>query len=196
MVEKRTYGFIVAALLAWSITATSLTSYYYVRYTTYREEYKNVLTQLENISNGTRELSLGLETVSGQFGDFEQTLENISETLESISLKVNILINYGNENKEWHNETMVPIGATAFTATLAVAEVQYKIYDWGVYVTSINSVAEKSTESKAWFWWYWDATASQWVLAEVGADQYVLHREDIVAWAYQSYVTWPPPPPS
>ena len=112
-------------------------------------------------------------------------------------MKVNICIDYGNGTKVWHNNTLVPVGFTLLNATELIADVDYTTWpEQGAFVNGINGVMLSSEEKKSWFWWRWDATISRWILGEVGADQHVLQRGEIVAWTYQSYETWPPPPPS
>jgi hypothetical protein len=127
-----------------------------------------------------------------------QEYVNLSREYEAVTMRVDIYIHYGNGTKVWHNNTIVPLGATLLNATELVADVQYTYWpEYGaVFIDSIDGVANNVTAGKSWFWWYWDTTGSGWILGEVGANQHMLHRGDIVAWTYQSYETWPPQPPS
>ena len=169
------------ALLVWAVSMTFVTGYYYVQYTSYRNEYERLLQHTEELTNAVEQQT--------------ENLNNLSSMLESISLKVNILVKYGNGAIEWHNETRVPLGATAYTATLAIAEVTSETYEGlGILVKSINGVENNST--MAWFWWYWDTAASQWKLGEYSSTNYIMHRGDTIAWTYQNWETWPPPPPT
>jgi len=138
---------------------------------------------------------------TGLFGYYYlrfQEYVNLSRKYEAVTMRVNVYINYGNGTKGiWYNNTIVPLGATLLNATELVADIQYTPWPGaGVFVDSIDGIANNATEKKSWFWWYWDTASSGWMLGEVGADQHVLHRGDIVAWTYQSYETWPPSPPS
>ncbi len=126
-----------------------------------------------------------------------QEYVKLSHEYEAVTMKVNIYIDYGNETKVWHNNTLVPLGFTLLNATELVADVN-STYSPGLgaeFVDSIDGVENNVEEAKSWFWWHWDTTTSQWSFGEVGANQHILHREDLVAWAYQSYAAWPPPPP-
>lgn len=139
--------------------------------------------------------------ITGLFGYYYlrfQEYANLLREYEAVTMRVDIYIHYGNESKGiWHNKTIVPLGATLLNVTGLVADIHYTYWPGtGVLIDSIDGVANSATEEKSWFWWYWDTTNSRWMLGEVGADQRILHRGDILGWAYQSYETWPPLPPS
>ena len=121
-----------------------------------------------------------------------QEYVNLSREYEAVTMKANIYIDYGNETKVWHNNTIVPLGFTLLNATELIADVD----DEASFVNAIDGVAFSLEEKKSWIWWRWDATISGWILGNVGADQHVLSLGEILAWAYQSYAEWPPPPPS
>lgn len=126
-----------------------------------------------------------------------QEYTRLSREYEAVTMKVHIYIDYGNETKVWHNNTLVPLGFTLLNATELVADVGYTNYPGvGAFIDSVDSVENNVDETKSWFWWHWDTTTSQWILGEIGVNQQILHREDIMALAYRSYVTWPPSPPS
>jgi len=131
-----------------------------------------------------------------QYNTYQNEYENLASEMESISLRVNILVSYGNGTKIWHNNTALPLASTAFTAILAIADIKYTDYggELGILVTSINGLASNSTHG--WLYWYWDAENSEWILPEYSCAKYILHREDIIAFTYESYMTWPPPSPT
>jgi len=183
--EKGIFTYIALGLLVWAISGTVVAGYYFVQYNTYQNEYENLANEFNILSDAIVDLS---DTLSGSIGD-------ISEIMESISLKVNILLSYGNGTKIWYNNTALPLGSTAFTALLSITDIKYTDYgeDLGILVTSINGRAGNSTHG--WLYWGWDTETSEWILPDVGASKYILHRGDTVAWTYESYMTWPPPPP-
>ena len=125
--------------------------------------------------------------------------------LETLTVAVDILIDYGNGTKVWFNGTRVSAGFTVFDATCLVADVDYIPYsgpEWVGYpnntaylVTAINGVC--NNETHAWFWWFWDASAHAWVFAPYGANHVNATVVDggIYAWTFRSFTTWPPPPP-
>jgi len=127
-----------------------------------------------------------------QYNTYQNEYENLASEMESISLKVNILLSYGNGTKIWHNNTVLPLGSTAFNATLAIADVKYTESELGIFVTSINDVVGNSTHF--WLYWGWDGETSEWIFPDVGASEYILHRGDTIAWTYVS--EYHPPPPT
>jgi hypothetical protein len=165
---------VTLALLVWAICGTATAGYYLTQYTTYRDEYNNLLSDLNTLSN---------------------TMGNVSDTMNSVSLRVNILVSYGNGTRMWFNNTALPIGSTAFTAILAVADVKHTDYGGtrGILVTSINGLADDST-AHGWFYWYRDTGNSTWVCPNYACSQYILHRGDTIAFSYESYNPWPTSP--
>jgi hypothetical protein len=173
--EKRLFTYVTLALLVWGILGTATAGYYLTQYTTYRSEYKNLLSDLNVLSTA---------------------LGNFSDVMNTLSLRANILVSYGNGTRTWFNDTALPIGSTAFTAILAISNVKYKEGSGGVsgiLVTSINGVAGDST--RGWFWWYEATENSTWSFPSYSCDQYILHRGATIAFSYESYITWPPPSP-
>lgn len=130
-----------------------------------------------------------------QYDAYQNEYESLASEMESILL-VNILVSYGNGTEVWYNNTALPVDSTAFKAILAIADTNYTDYGevLGILVTSINGVVSNSTHG--WLYWAWDAENSKWGLPEYSASKYILHRGDTIAFAYESYATWPPPPPT
>jgi hypothetical protein len=167
-------------MLVWAISSTATAGYYFTQYNIYQNEYRNLAKEFNALSG---------------------SMENLSEVLESISLRVNILVSYGNGTKAWHNNTALPVGSTAFTAILAAADTRYKDYggELGILVTSIDGLPNNSTIDRSthgWFYWYEDTEKRMWVLPEYSCAKYILHRGDTIAFTYESYMTWPPPSPT
>lgn len=157
---------------------TITAGYYFVQYETYRTEYVNLVDQITMFNNAV-----------GQLGE---DVSDISDVLEGISVKVDLLINYGNGPASWFNGTVLPLGSTAFTAvSVLVNEINYTDYggELGILVTSLNHVAENTTEKTGWFYWVWDPGSSIWVLPNYSCARNILHRGDIVAFTYSSYLT-------
>jgi hypothetical protein len=170
--ERRAFTYIALAMLVWAISGTATAGYYFTQYTIYHNEYRNLVNEFNALS---------------------YAMGNISGVMESVSLRINILVSYGNGTKIWHNNTALPVGSTAFTSILAVADIRYKDYggDLGILVTSVNGLTNSST--CGWSYWYRDIEKSEWVLPEYSCAKYILHRGDTIAFTYAS---WPPPPPS
>ena len=159
--------------------------------------------EINNLSNAINSISTTFsETINSLSDNFSNDLnhvsgnvQDISKVLDSISLKVNILIHYESKTKTWLNETVIPMGSTAFDAILNTADVKYVDYggELGLLVNSINGLESDSTHG--WIYWYWDKDNSEWLLPEYSSTKYILHRDDNIAWTYSDYGTWPPNPP-
>jgi hypothetical protein len=155
----------------WAILGTTLAGHYYVQYSVYQDEYSRLVNE------------------------FNVGLGSISTILEGISLRTDILINAGGASGIWHNDTVVPLGSTAFTTIHSVAdEINYTDYGGalGVLVTSINGVANNGTHG--WAYWFWDSERSEWMLPSYSAAKHILHEGDTIAFNFAS--GWPPPPPA
>jgi len=114
---------------------------------------------------------------------YNKTLED----LRSVSIRVNLCIDYGNGTKEWHNGTLLPAGSTLFNATIKVAKVEYEVYEGlGIFITSINGVENNPDKNLWWLWFYWDSNKKEWAHGPVGCGQWILHNNDIVMWKYMT----------
>jgi len=152
---------------------TIVAGYYFIQYDNYRSEYNDLVNQL-----------------GADIGE-------ISTVLGGISLKANILLSYGNGTKVWRNNTVLPLGSTAFTAIYYLADdINYTDYggELGILVTSINGVANNSTHG--WLYWCWDSQNSKWTLPEYSSAKHLLHKGEMIAFTYASYMEWPPPTPT
>jgi len=125
--------------------------------------------------------------------------------LEALTVRVDMLIDYGNGTCAWFNDTLASAGYTVFDVLCLIADVDYVAYSgptWVGYpnntaylVTGINGVCMNATH--AWFWWYWDPSAREWTLPPYGANHVnaTVVSGGIYAWTFRSMATWPPPPP-
>ena len=164
------WAWISLGLLCWAVVATALVGHYWYLYGTYKVLY---------------------EEARGQ--------------LEALTVRVNVLIDYGNGTRIWFNDTLASAGYTVFDVLCLIANVDYVAYSgptWvgypnntAYFVMGINGVYMNATH--AWFWWYWDPTTREWVLPPYGANHVNATVVDggIYAWVYESYASWPPPPP-
>lgn len=119
----------------------------------------------------------------------ERELES-SKALLSSAVVVNLGIDYGNGTVVWYNSTLLPRGATVFSALLSVASVEYQVTAMGIYVTSVNGVAEKilsKSEGYSWLWYYFDAGRGELVMGSVAADKYKLSSGDTIVWRYEHW---------
>lgn len=195
--EKRFSIYVILGVLVWAILGTVVAGYYFLQYGTYRSEYDNLVSQIATYNNVVNDLVDQLSSYSNLVDQLGADIEDISTVLEGISLKVNILLSYGNGTKVWYNNTVLPLGSIAFTTIYSVADdINYTDYggELGILVTSINGVTNNLTHG--WFYWYWDSGNSEWALPNYSCAKHILHREDTIAFTYASYIEWPPPTPT
>ena len=121
----------------------------------------------------------------GEYTKCQSLYEATLQDLESLSMRVSILIDYGNGSREWHNNTRVPLGANLLNVSLMVAEIEYTVSEWGAFVNTMNGVGGDS--GWYWLWYYWDSTSSQWKMGAVGSNAYILLYGDIMSWVYKSF---------
>jgi len=112
---------------------------------------------------------------------YAETLNELQEYENSIF--IDLLIDYGNGTKEWHNRTRVLIGSSLLNATEAVAEVEYTLGKYGVFVTKINGIGGES--NAYWLWYFWNGTGWEW--GPVACDAYTLRNGEIVSWMYTRF---------
>lgn len=124
------------------------------------------------------------------YSQYTETRRTFDE-LKALTIYTNVLLDYGNGTQSWHNKTLTRAGATTFDALLATTtNVEYKMYSFGVLVTSIDgvqNVVESPSSGRAWLWYYWNATSSEWAFGPIAADAYILKPDDTIAWRYESY---------
>lgn len=115
--------------------------------------------------------------------DLEATLES----LEASTVRVNVVIDYGNGTIQEFRDIILDLkGATALNALTTVAKVEYTVYPFGIFVDSINGV-ENSRELNCWWLYSIVKSNGEEVSPEVGADQYRLSNGDTVVWRYTKF---------
>lgn len=110
--------------------------------------------------------------------DYQATLKD----LEDFTIRVNIMIDYGNGSINWHNNSRVQIGANLLDLTNSLFDIEYQTSDYGSFVTSINGVDQDS--GHFWIWMFFE---DGWEMGPVGADQYLLHEGYVIGWYYTSF---------
>jgi hypothetical protein len=119
-----------------------------------------------------------------------QSLSRELSVIGNKYVRVNIGIVYGNGTRTWYNGTLLPRGATALTALVTVARVEYKLGSWGAYVTSVNGVQENiisKSEGYSWMWYRYDPNKGELVPGEVASDKYKLADGDVIVWSYEHW---------
>lgn len=118
--------------------------------------------------------------------EYQNLLKKLGE-YEGHVMRVNICIDYGNGNGEWHNNTVVLSGCDLLSATKRVAVVNYTYFGHqspgSCFVDAINNVWNSG--NKYWMWYYWNTESCKWEYGPVGADAYILSPNETVMWRYE-----------
>ena len=194
--EKRIFTYITMGLLVWAFLGTIATGYYFVQYNTYESEYQVLVAQLNTYNEVVNNLVDGLADYNDLVSELDANMEDIRSTLDGVALKVNILLSFDAESRVWYNDTVLPLGATAFTAVYSVADdIEYTDSNQsGIFVTSINGVANEG--NNGWLYWIWMPADSEWNLPLYSIEKYILRKGDVIAFTYRDVFEWPPPPPT
>ncbi|MEJ5292783.1 MAG: DUF4430 domain-containing protein [Candidatus Methanosuratincola sp.] len=124
--------------------------------------------------------SVGLAYYYQESQNQQVIINNYESVIDNVAIKVNLGFDYGNGTTVWKNGTYVPIGYTLLNGTLKVAQVNYSVYPYGVWVNGINGVFENVAENTYWVYYVW--SNNDWEMGPVGADQYVLKNGESVKW--------------
>jgi len=96
-----------------------------------------------------------------------------------------VLFEYGNGTRVWHNDTQVQPGWNMYTETVLLSggDMQATWYpSFGEHlITSIGGEADTGTNS--WFLWAYNRTAS-WQSQSVGADDVPVYDGSVFAWTF------------
>lgn len=110
------------------------------------------------------------------------------------TIMVNFAVNYGDGTPPtWYNGTILPVGSTAFNATIAKVQVDYSVHpQFGIFVNGINGVNNDLSAQYFWALWVFDLPSSSWLLSDVGASSLVLQDGDVFMWFYEYHGIFPP----
>jgi hypothetical protein len=90
---------------------------------------------------------------------------------------VTLLLDYGTTQER--KETQIKKGSTVLDLLRQETQVDYTIWPFGVFVTSINGLANDATRGHYWLYWV------NGVYATVSSDAFVLQEGDFVEWRYE-----------
>jgi hypothetical protein len=199
MFSNKTVQLFALLFLCTTIVSSSLSVYYYYQFSESKKTIKEVRSQLdqrdralENLSEEVSGIQQRLEDLRSQYedlqesetsgndsGDINSTLMEIREEIDQFNIAVNILIDYGNGTSQWFNETEVQLGSTLFNATDSIADVEYTLFELGVFVDSINGVGKD--QGGWWIWYYYE---DDWEYGPVGSNQWILKDGETLFWKY------------
>ena len=106
---------------------------------------------------------------------------NTSKTINNITL----IVDYNNGTIETIlNISLVEINSTVFDLLILYYNIRFVEYDFGILLTSINSVKENPQTGEYWQYWINDT------YAQVGITSYQIQINDVIKWLFapQSYL--------
>jgi len=102
----------------------------------------------------------------------------LSQTSQK-TIHVKLIIDSGQEKVE--KEVELKEGATVLDLLQVASDVKYKESAWGIFVESINGVANDSQKNLWWIFYVNDVSAS------VSCDKYILKEGDVVLWKLMQF---------
>jgi hypothetical protein len=211
LATKAIYG-VAITLVALLIISATAGAYYYYEYqqanqskSQYVSELKTATSQYDGLaSNYNSSLSLYNETFALLVGTiavvntslpiYQQASSQLSQLWSKyLSLKpasssvyaADILVDFGNGTRLWHNDTRVQPGWNMYVETVVLShgDLQAQWYpDYQEHlVTGIDGISNSQTMS--WFLWTYNETAS-WQTAQVGADLLPIYNGSVFAWTF------------
>ena len=125
------------------------------------------------------------------YNDAKEQYERTLSSLRSSTYEVDIMVNFGNGTRVWHNNTIIPIGWSLFNATVRITNgnLKYTLFLGAPFITSI--LGNDAHGSWSWMWWSWNSTEGDWQSGAVGANAFILKNGDIVAWYLEDTSQWP-----
>ncbi len=128
----------------------------------------------------------------------EEKYRNIIDSLDALSYSIDLMINYGNGTRMWHNFSRIPIGFSLYNATMLITkgnmEATYYPQLQSHLVNVINGVGkDEDLDRISWSWiiWHYNEKLSKWVTYEVAADMVYPRNGDKIAWCYQDTSNYP-----
>jgi hypothetical protein len=113
--------------------------------------------------------------------DYDALLADV----EDMTININMMIDYGDGNIVWLNDTRVPLDINLLKALELLAEIEYSTSEYGAFVTKVDGIGDDPT--KFWLWFWYDTEAESWDYGPSAADFWVLHDGDVVAWEYTAF---------
>jgi hypothetical protein len=97
-------------------------------------------------------------------------------------MSVSLGVDYGNETREWYNNTSAFGGETLFDVTKQVVNVTYDVSSFGTMIKAINNVTIQG--SYGWTYWVLNSTTQSWSMVFEGVDAHMVANEEVYMWYY------------
>jgi hypothetical protein len=121
-----------------------------------------------------------------QYGQVEAQNRSYVQQLQRLGVRYSsdILIDFGNGTRTWHNDTLFQPGLNLYVATQIVTggninSTYYPKYSEHL-ITAMYDVANSGND----YWGLWNYNSTSWQSAQVGADQIQVANNSVFAWTY------------
>ena len=112
-------------------------------------------------------------------------LSELKSANSSAPLTTNILLDFGNGTRQWHNGTFVQPGWNVYIATVVVTRGNMNATWYPSYGEHLVSVIDgvQNNQNESWFLWSYNSSSS-WQVVQQGADQLPAYPGSVYAWSY------------
>jgi len=125
-----------------------------------------------------------LSVNSHQSAELQHLVSKYGAVLDS-----DMLVQFGNGTRQWHNDTQVQPGWNLYTLTLAVTngDVNSTCCEFGShFIVGIYGVQNQPNKNLAWQNWEYNSTGG-WMPPQVGVDEVGVYNDSVFAWTYCAY---------
>ncbi|MEM2350083.1 MAG: DUF4430 domain-containing protein [Candidatus Bathyarchaeia archaeon] len=134
----------------------------------------------ERLRNDIRSLSDENDRLKKDVGSYVARLSKINF--------VDVVIDYGNGTVRVYREVPVPRSrSTVFQALLSVASVRYIEYPFGIWVDSIDGIANDPMTNMYWIYYVRVKDTKDYVMGEVAANLKLVSDGDEILWRYTKF---------
>ena len=120
-----------------------------------------------------------------QYTRLQEDYEALLVDVEGLTITIDMMIDYGDGNAVWLNDTRLPLDVNLLKALELLADIEYTTGEYGAFVTKVDGVGDDPT--KSWLWYWYDTDAEIWDWGPSAADSWVLHDGDVVSWEYSAF---------
>lgn len=167
--EKRSSNlrsYAVVILLIWALLSSIAVSWLYM--------------ENERLRNDIRSLSAENDMLKKDVGSYVARLSKVNF--------VDVVVDYGNGTVREYREVPIPRNrSTVFQALLSIASIRYTEYPFGIWIDSIDGVANDPMANMYWIYYVRVKGTQDYVMGEVAANLKLVSDGDEILWKYTKF---------
>lgn len=153
-------------LLIWALLSSIAVSWLYM--------------ENERLRNDIRSLSAENDMLKKDIGSYVARLSKVNF--------VDVVVDYGNGTVRVYREVPIPRNrSTVFQALLSIASIRYTEYPFGIWIDSIDGVANDPTANMYWIYYVRVKGTQDYVMGEVAANLKLVSDGDEILWKYTKF---------